>query len=302
MENVIDLFSDKLAAENGASPVTVESYRRDLEQFLAYEKISPEEISSENIADFIRSLSQRHYALKTLNRKISAIRGFCKFLIEEKRLKTNPLPDITMPKREKPLPKFLEEQQITKLYQKALSHNNSSFKRIGIIILLMFSSGLRVSEAVGLKTNAVNHNKMQITVSGKGSKERIVFITPETNTALLSYINETRPVFIKKNQTSPFLFPSLRAKGGHLTRDAFFKDLKLLATECGISPNLVFPHVLRHSFATNLINHDADLRSVQKMLGHARIETTEIYTHITSSKIIDTVFQKHPLQTSRIKQ
>ena len=296
MENLLKLFLDKLTAENGASPATVESYRCDIEQFLSNEKISPEQISSENIADFIRTLSQRHYALKTLNRKISAIRGFCKFLIEERELKTNPLPDITMPKREKPLPKFLNEQQITELYQKALSHNKPAFKRIGIIILLMFASGLRVSEAVGLKTTAVNHNKMQITVKGKGSKERIVFINPETNTALLSYINETRDSFIKKNQASPFLFPSLRAKQGHLTRDAFFKDLKLLAVECGISPSLVFPHVLRHSFASNLINHDADLRSVQKMLGHARIETTEIYTHITSSKIIDSVFQKHPLQ------
>lgn len=296
MENLLNLFSDKLTAENGASPATAESYLRDIEQFLNHEKILPEEISSENITDFIRSLNQRHYALKTLNRKISAIRGFCKFLIEEKKLKSNPLPDITMPKREKPLPKFLDERQISELYQKALSHNKPAFKRIGIIILLMFASGLRVSEAVSLKANAVNHNKMQITVKGKGSKERIVFINPETNTALLSYINETRNSFIKKNQTSPFLFPSLRAKQGHLTRDAFFKDLKLLAVECGISPCLVFPHVLRHSFATNLINHDADLRSVQKMLGHAHIETTEIYTHITSSKIIDSVFQKHPLQ------
>jgi len=295
MASVLELFLDKISAENGVSLSTINAYSKDLEQFLCFINVDPCCITPNHISSFIKNLTDKHFAVKTLNRKISAIRSFCKFLLEEKMIAQNPLPDITMPKREKLLPKFLNNQQIEQLYQKAISHNNNAFKRIGVIIKLMFASGLRVSEIVEIPLNAINHNKKQITVKGKGAKERIIFFNEEINTFLFDYINNVRPFFLNKKRTSPFLFPSKRAAKGHLSRDAFFKDLKLLAVECGFSPTSVSPHVLRHSFATNLINHDADLRSIQKMLGHENIATTEIYTHITHQKIINSVFEKHPL-------
>ena len=295
MSSALELFLDKISAQDGVSMATLSAYERDILQFLSFQNTAPEQINSDSVSAFVKHLSDKHFAAKTVSRKISAIRGFCKFLIEEKILKNNPLPDITLPKREKPLPKFLNASQIEELYQKALSHQNIAFKRAGLIIKLMFASGLRVSEAVCLPLSAINHNKKQITVVGKGSKERIIFINDQTNSLLLDFINNIRSSFLKNKQTSAFLFPSKTASSGHLTRDTFFKDLKLLAVESGIPPHLVSPHVLRHSFATNLINHEADLRSVQKMLGHEAITTTEIYTHITHQKIIDSVFEKHPL-------
>ena len=232
---------------------------------------------------------------------MSSIRTFCKFLLQEQILSTNPFPYINAPKAEKPLPHFLLPEQINTLYQTSLNHQNVAFKRIGTIIKLMFATGLRVSEVIKLSLCDINFKKKQIFVKGKGAKDRIVFFDADTSEILQTYLNLVRPNFISKNVSSPFLFPSLSSKQGYLTRDAFFKALKKLALECGISVRLISPHTLRHSFATNLINHDADLRSVQKMLGHETISTTEIYTHITPQRIIDSVFLKHPLQTFKKK-
>ena len=302
MKSELELFLNMMAAEKGASQNTLSAYQTDIEQFLLKEKIFPENISAEKISTFVQYLSAENYTVKTINRKISAIRDFCRFLVEEKILKTNPLPDITTPKSEKPLPKFLTSDQIQNLYQTALAHKNKNFNRVGAVIMLMFSSGLRISEAVSLPLSSVNHNKKQISVTGKGNKDRIVFFDEQTNRILLDYINNTRPSFLKNKKQSPFLFPSKTASADHLTRDAFFKTLKQLAVECSIFPSLISPHVLRHSFATNLINHDVDLRSVQKMLGHENISTTEIYTHVSKQKIIDSVLKNHPLKDFTIKR
>ena len=300
MASEIEIFLDDIAAEKGLSLNSLKAYQTDITQFLLQQNIIPKQITSEHISSFTQYLSKKHFAPKTINRKISAIRSFCKFLAQEKILQANPLPDINMPKRQKTLPKFLSGAQIDALFQTASSHNNPAFIRAGVIIKLMFASGLRVSEALSLPLNAVSFNKKQINVKGKGSKERIVFFDDETKDVLQNYISSVREHFITTK--SVFLFPSPKALEGHLTRDAFFKSLKKLALECQISPALISPHTLRHSFATNLINHDADLRSVQKMLGHENIATTEIYTHITHQKIIDSVLQKHPLKNFNLKE
>ena len=162
------------------------------------------------------------------------------------------------------------------------------------MIELMYATGLRVSELVSLPETAINYNKGLITIFGKGRKERIVPIAKKAMEAVQNY-SLFRDKFIKNKTTSPWLFPSLNAVDGHFTRDAFYKDLKNLAVQCGIYPSNVSPHVLRHSFATHLINNDSDLRAVQKMLGHENISTTEIYTHITSQRLQDTVRKLHPL-------
>lgn len=299
MASEIEIFLDDIAAEKGLSLNSLKAYQTDITQFLLQQSITPKQITSEHISDFTQYLSKNKFTPKTINRKISAIRSFCKFLAQEKILQTNPLPDINMPKRQKALPKFLSDAQINTLFQAACNHNNPAFMRAGVIIKLMFASGLRISEALSLPLNAVSFNKKQISVKGKGAKERIVFFDDETKDILQNYISSVRHHFTTK---SVFLFPSPKALEGHLTRDAFFKSLKKLALECQISPTLISPHTLRHSFATNLINHDADLRSVQKMLGHENIATTEIYTHITHQKIIDSVLQKHPLKNFNLKE
>lgn len=294
MPSVLEIFLDQLAAEKGLSSNSLKAYETDISQFLLNEDILPEQITAEHISSFMQHLSKQSFAPKTVNRKISAIRSFCKFLAQEKIISSNPLVDIVLPKREKRLPKFLSEEQINTLCQTALLHQNPAYVRLGVIIRLIFASGLRISEVLSLPLNAVHLGKKQICVKGKGAKERIVFFDDETKTVLENYISSTRAHFAPPK--SVFLFPSQKAADGHLTRDAFFKSLKKTAVECGFSPSLISPHVLRHSFATNLINHDADLRSVQKMLGHENIATTEIYTHITHQKIIDSVFKKHPLK------
>ncbi len=296
MANELTMFLEMMASEHGASSNTLLSYEDDLRQFFEISSVSPSSITSETIQSYVSELGERHYALKSQRRKISVVRRFCKFLLEEKILKDNPLPDITIPKRDKTLPKFLSKNQIEKLFEKSFSHDNVSLRRIGVLVKLIFSSGLRVSEAVSLPLSNINFAKNQILVKGKGSKERVVFIDDDTKKVLDDYVFNDRQFFISKNKDSKYLFPSKRATDGHLSRDTFFKGLKELGSECEMDLRFVFPHALRHSFATNLLDHHVDLRSVQKMLGHENIATTEIYTHIASQKLIDSVIAKHPLQ------
>ncbi len=295
IEQYIDNFLINAAAEKGSAQLTIAAYKADILQFWEFSKIkSPEEITEKKIELFLQHLQTEDYAPKSLARKLSALKEFCKFLHSEKIIKTNPAAYILTPKQEKPLPKFLNIEEIKLLIDTAFAKKDYRYWRIGVMIELMYATGLRVSELVGLPVNAVNYNRGLVTVIGKGSKERVVPIAEKALSCLQDYA-DLRNEFIKKNSNSPWLFPSLTATSGHLTRDAFFKDLKKLAVDCGISPTRVSPHVLRHSFATHLLNNDADLRSVQKMLGHENISTTEIYTHITSTKLGDTVRKKHPL-------
>lgn len=291
----IENFAAMLAAEKGASLNTLEAYRRDVIQFLDFAEITEtSQITQEKIEAFIQDLNQRKYAPKSLARKLSVLKEFCKFLYSEHKLNDNPAHNILTPKQEKPLPKFLTLSEISKLIETAEQKNDYRWQRIAVMIELMYATGLRVSELVELPMTSVRFQKETITIFGKGSKQRIVPIAQKALISVQKYI-PMRTEFIKKNQSSPWLFPSLTATGGHFTRDAFYKDLKVLAAECGIYPSLISPHVLRHSFATHLLNNNADLRSVQKMLGHENVVTTEIYTHILPQKLLDTVRQKHPL-------
>jgi len=166
---------------------------------------------------------------------------------------------------------------------------------------LMYACGLRVSELVCLPESCIDFDKKQILVRGKGSKERLIPIAGAAVDAISEYLN-IREEFIRGGRKSIWLFPSRRSREGHITRDAFFKNIKETAVKAGISPLRVSPHVLRHSFATHLLNNGADLRSVQKMLGHESIVTTEIYTHILSENLIREVQQKHPLAHMNLKK
>ena len=232
-------------------------------------------------------------AQKSQARKLSALREFCKFLVEEKILTDNPCLNVSTPKQERSLPNFLSRSQIRLLIDTADKIGSNIFKRTAVMVNLMFATGLRVSELVSLTVNSINADKKIVTVMGKGSKERLVPISKEALAMVNEYVNGM--LSSKKNKQIKWLFPSATSKTGYISRQTFFKNLKDLAALAELNPEIISPHTLRHSFATNLINHDADLRSVQKMLGHENIATTEIYTHIIKEKLIDTVMQKHPL-------
>ena len=295
LSRYVDSFLDAESAEKGAALATILSYKSDLQQFFSFSgAIAPQDLTEERIEKFLQHLQTSGYAPKSMARKLSTLKDFCRFLYSEKVISTNPAAYILTPKQEKPLPKFLSVEEIEQLIDTAFAKKDYRYWRIGVMIELMYATGLRVSELVGLPENSINYGKKLVTLVGKGNKERIVPIAARVITALQEYL-PLRNEFIKKSSSSTWLFPSLTAVSGHLTRDAFYKDLKKLAADCGIYPSRISPHVLRHSFATHLLNNNADLRSVQKMLGHENITTTEIYTHIIPQKLGDVVRSKHPL-------
>ncbi len=290
MRNLIADFLDMMVAEHGVVANTVTSYRIDLEQFYKQRQKPLNQITEDEVLDYICQLNKKGYATKTIARKISTLRNFYKFLYSEKETRDNPTAQIILPKTEKPLPRFLTATEIDSLINTARKKANHSSQRLAVMLELMYACGLRVSELVGLPENSINFDKKQIIVFGKGGKERIIPIASKAIASLHQYIQ------IKKTPpNNKWLFPSQQSKTGHLTRNMFFKDLKKLAIECGIYPSKVSPHVIRHSFATHLLQNGADLRSVQKMLGHSSICTTEIYTHILSEELMERVIANHPL-------
>ena len=290
----IEDFLEMMSAERGASDNTLQAYRRDLEQFWdSYPSQSPADIQKSDISSFIQGLSAQGFAPKTIARKLSTLREYFKFLYSEKQINALPTGNILSPKQHKPLPKYLSAAEIKQLISTARDSSDSRWQRLSVMIELMYACGLRVSELVSLPENCINFEKKQILIRGKGNKERLIPIASSAMESVLMYFN-FRDNFLNKGRKSQWLFPS-RSHSGHFTRDAFFKDLKELAARCGISPERISPHTLRHSFATHLLNNHADLRSVQQMLGHSSIATTEIYTHIIDDQLINTVLHNHPL-------
>ena len=282
-----------IATEKGAAANTIAAYRRDLEQFCEFVGKDELEVQGADISNFIADLNYRGISAKTIARKLSAIREFYKFLFLDKKIKDNPAADVLSPRLDKPLPKFLTEDEIKKLFAAAENSENFSGYRAVAMLKLMYACGLRVSELVGMPENCINYEQKQIMIFGKGSKERIVPVAQAAIDGIKNY-KIYRERYLNGNK-SRWLFPSLHAAEGHITRDGFFKNIKNLAVKAGISPEKVSPHVLRHSFATHLLSRKVNLRSLQKMLGHEDIATTEIYTHIISDQLRDEVRRNHPL-------
>lgn len=293
--NQIESFLNMMAAEVGAAQNTIEAYRWDLEQLEELSLNKPwAEFEDEDIALYIQKLSRKGYAVKSIARKLSAVKDFFKFLYSEKLIKNNPTLNTVSPKLEKPLPKFLTEAEVKALIAVAEESGTLSSKRMAVMLELMYACGLRVSELVCLPENAINFNKQRLLVRGKGNKERLIPVAASAIEAVQNYLS-FREEYSRGGRRSIWLFPSKTSKFGHISRDAFFKEIKKLAVKTGIEPSRVSPHVLRHSFATHLLNHGVDLRSVQKLLGHEDIATTEIYTHILMDDLMKKVCEKHPL-------
>lgn len=285
----IDLFLEMLAAEKGRSNNTIASYRSDLEEAAsALGDISV--AAADGLQDYFTNLYRNGIMSSSIARKASALRQFYKFLTLEKIISKNPITGIELPKRKKALPKYLDAETIEALISSSDDVKHS--KRLRAMIEILYASGLRVSELVGLPMTAIL--KDRLLVHGKGSKERIVPIHQTALDAIGEYMQVRPAFFAAGKKASPFLFPG-SGKSGHLTRDGFFKILKKCAVLAGVSPASVSPHVLRHSFASHLLAGGANLRSIQTMLGHEDISTTQIYTHVLPEKLKSAVLKSHPL-------
>lgn len=280
MHQQLQNFLDMLFASKGASQNTIAAYRADVLQIIELDGVR-------DIDGYIKSLSQLGYAPKSVARKISVLREFCKFLYLEKEIDSNPALGVDAPKKRLSLPKFLSSEQIMAMIEIAQSSKKPSIYKMGIMLELMYACGLRVSELIEVKKNSINFKKAQILIKGKGSKERLLPIAHNTVSKIEKYLPSCGD--------SPWLFPSKKSACGHVTRDAFFKQIKTIAVLSNIDSHKVSPHVLRHSFATHLLHNNADLRAVQKLLGHEDITTTQIYTHILRDDLIRAVQKNHPL-------
>ncbi|WP_417834807.1 site-specific tyrosine recombinase XerD [Thalassospira xiamenensis] len=299
--NLVAAFLEMMAAERGASIHTLDAYRRDLEDYVASLKTQKSDLIGAqdiHVRKYMASLGDAGLAPRTQARRLSAVRQFHKFLYADGYRNDDPSAHIDSPKQGNTLPKFLTIDEIDRLIVTATNHDGIKGKRLLAMVELMYATGMRVSELVELPFAAAARDPQMLIVRGKGNKERLVPLSDTARDALRDYL-EVRASFIpvtKANQPgqSPYLFPS-RGKSGHLTRQMFLNMVKDLAAEAGIAPSRVSPHVLRHSFASHLLANGADLRSLQQMLGHSDISTTQIYTHVLESRLRGLVQEHHPL-------
>lgn len=286
MKNEIDLFTNYLLIDKKYSSNTIESYKRDLIKFDNFCKKRCSSISEDDIKNYLRYISNE--SKTSVARNISSLRSFYKFLMIEKIISKNCMENIEIPKLDKRIPKALDEEDIDKLLQINLIDNYSY--RNKAMIELMYATGLRVSELVNLKVHDIDLDMALVRTMGKGSKERIIPIGDYALYYINEYINNYRNCMLKKEYTD-YLF--LNNHGKKMTRQGFFKILKKIAEENGIKKDFS-PHTLRHSFATHLLNHGADLRSIQELLGHSDISTTQIYTKVSNKVLRENYDEYHP--------
>jgi integrase/recombinase XerD len=296
------LFLDMLAAERGAAANTLAAYRRDLEDYLAFlaeTGTTPAEAQPATISGFLVSLEERGLKSSSAARRLSAVRQFHKFLYAEAYAPADPTAAAAGPKRGRVLPKVMSVDDVDRLLRRARECVDETeagtgqrlrAARMRCLIELLYASGLRVSELVSLPASAARSRERFLIVRGKGRKERLVPLTEEARQAARDYLAQSEA----RGAVGPWLFPS-DAEAGHLTRQAFARELKLLAGAAGLRADKISPHVLRHAFASHLLQNGADLRVVQELLGHSDIATTQIYTHVLDERLKSMVRDLHPM-------
>lgn len=289
-----------MAAERGAARNTLAAYRRDLTHlgaFLTPRGRSPANADGDDLRAYLAALRRAAMTPRTAARRLSVLRQFFGFLLAENIRADDPSAGLDSPRLGRPLPKYLSEDEVKRLIEAARRIEGAEGLRMTALLELLYATGLRVSELLTLPTAVLGRGGEALTVRGKGNKERMVPLGDAARAALAAY-GTVRSAFLGDRKSAAkrerWLFPAPGASG-HLERSSFARQLKSLAADCGIDPAKVSPHVLRHSFASHLIAHGADLRSVQQMLGHADIVTTQIYTHVLDDRLSALVNSAHPL-------
>jgi integrase/recombinase XerD len=291
-----EAFIEMLSAERGASRNTTAAYGADLKHlgaFLARRKQKLVNADSDALRAYLKSLDYVGMTPSTVARRLSVIRQFFRFLLAERLREDDPAGGLDSPKLGRSLPKVLSRVEVDKLIEAAQAKGGVDGGRMETLLEILYGSGLRVSELVALPVLAAERDPTMLVVRGKGDKERQIPLSDPARVAIAKWLH-IRAAGLDDGETSRYLFPS-RGRTGHLTRQRFAQLLKEMALAAGIDPARVSPHVLRHAFASHLLEAGADLRSVQLMLGHADIATTQIYTHVIPEKLRSLVEDHHPL-------
>ncbi len=303
------LFLDMLAAERGAAAHTIEAYTRDLSEFLAFlaaKGKSAKNASPDQLRGFLAVLAKKGLAPTSRARKLSAIRQFFRFLLAEGLRADDPCSSIDSPRLGRPLPKILSLAEVETLLETAKDASEKAADgtakrralRLYAALETLYATGLRVSELISLPRGVLTADDRVLTIKGKGGRERLVPLNETARDALLAHLAAVRADEAEGRGVTPWLFPS--SGGQHLTRQRFGQELKALALAAGLEPARVSPHVLRHAFASHLLERGADLRTVQQLLGHADISTTQIYTHVIEERLRRLVEQHHPLAQAHL--
>jgi integrase/recombinase XerD len=286
-----------MSAERAAAKNTLTAYAKDLEDasgFLAHRGRDLADAAAEDVEAYFVALGARGLAPATAARRRSAVRQFYRFVLGEGWREDDPSRRVEAPRKGRRLPKVLSRQEMDRLIAAAGARDGAQGLRLACMIELAYAAGLRISELTGLSLAALARDPAYLIVRGKGGKERLAPLNDAARAAVKAYL-AVRPAFLPKgDKANPWLFPS-RGKGGRLTPRRFGQLLDAAAADAGVDPERVSPHVLRHAFATHLLEGGADLRVVQTLLGHADIATTQIYTHVAGDRLREVVATKHPL-------
>ena len=288
-------FYTYLEVEKNSSELTIANYRRDINHFISFidQRYSVgcqwRQIGQLDIRAYLAVLNEKKYARRTIARHISALRSFYKFLLRENLVDYSPLAKVRSPKLDKPLPVFLDELEISELLQ--LPDEMPLGRRDAAALELLYATGCRVSELVGLTLERIDLANRFVLLLGKGNKERIVPLGNTCCRVLKAYYVYRREIMLKHNEEHEYVF--VNSRGGILTDRSVRRILDKYISQLAIRKN-VSPHTIRHTFATHLLEHGADLRSVQELLGHANLSTTQIYTHVTTERIASVYRKNHP--------
>ncbi len=298
MKRLFDNYIHYLQAERNASPYTIRNYTTDLLgffQFLRTREIdSLDEIDKHVLRDYLSHLMEQGLVKASIARKLSAIRSFYRYLLRERIIPTSPLATTSSPKLDKRLPSFLTQEEVKQLLE-APDLSTPQGQRDRALMELLYASGLRVSELVNINLEQVNLDSCEIRVWGKGSKERVVLMGKPAANALQTYLSQGRPKLIGNKRISALF---LNRYGGRVTERRVQRILEKYASLVDIGKR-VHPHMLRHTFATHLLDGGADLRVVQELLGHANLSSTQIYTHVTQSQAKKVYLSAHPMAHER---